>query len=846
MVYRLGEESEEVKPVLQETIAGSASGWTPPANRCLERGGRYAWSVRALGNDTQSEWSPPGLFEVVSGPSDADFEEAFAVVQRYLEARGGDSEAVQTGPEAATGESSASGEPAADVPGLPTPATTQLSVDGGVVATSFAGDGSALTDVVASDLVGAAVVSEAELDFDPVTQSEMGTHAGTADAHHTPTIDTDTVLNETEVETFVTNGPLDGTSFSNVTAVAGDSATGFFSEGQIEEARIAGELARDTEVSAQALCATLLPSEGRRYLDAGDGTVLDCKTKLLWLKDASCAELAGTDVDGRAIWSTAESAAALLADGTCGLTDGSSPGDWRQPTISELCSAGPIHQICPAANAPDSLVDSSVSGSPKVANTLGDAQWSEGDAFVGVQPSYYWAKTVAPDPINAWYTYLGDGDVGWASKAGSSLLVWPVRETSSLGFGVASQADLDTHTGDADGHREHATLEESAEIDADIAAHDTLPNVHHSPTVDTNTDTLAGLSCTDGQIAKWNDSLAQWECAQDQTTATATLEEELCRLYIQTGELPAPAFCDLEPVNGSVDITGQPVAQVAVNPVTDRVYVGGNYSLGSQPLKVIDATDKTSPAVVTTLTGAGATANPSTNRFYAKGGTGAGGGTILVYNGADNSLITSVPVGYCGGNFDIDVTTNLIYMTSQCGAGNDPLHVLNGATNTLAAGPLGSGGVVGSVKVNSTTGNAYVSRTGGTRVFGPSPGFAFITDLPGLYIRAVNPVTNRLYFYNGSALEVRSGVDHSLVTTIAGVTGAFGVNTARNRVYWSDPTAQLVRVIDGATDAVIGDISLGTGVTPGTGAVDSTKNRFYITGTVSGSTRLYVVTDTVP
>ena len=70
-------------------------------------------------------------------------------------------------------------------------------------------------------------------------------------------------------------------------------------------------------------------------------------------------------------------------------------------------------------------------------------------------------------------------------------------------------------------------------------------------------------------------------------------------------------------VVGSVDITGQPLGQVAVNPATDRVYVGGVYSLGGQPLTVIDASDETSPSVVTTVTGAGATVNP--NRVFLSG-----------------------------------------------------------------------------------------------------------------------------------------------------------------------------------------------------------------------------------
>lgn len=66
-----------------------------------------------------------------------------------------------------------------------------------------------------------------------------------------------------------------------------------------------------------------------------DGTIRDNETGLIWLKDASCSALLGTNPEGRADWDTANSAAADLADGTCGLTDGSEAGDWRLPAKEE-------------------------------------------------------------------------------------------------------------------------------------------------------------------------------------------------------------------------------------------------------------------------------------------------------------------------------------------------------------------------------------------------------------------------------------------------------------------------------------------------------------------------------
>ena len=42
-----------------------------------------------------------------------------------------------------------------------------------------------------------------------------------------------------------------------------------------------------------------------RFVDNLDGTVTDMLTGLIWLKDASCADLAGTNTNGEADWTSA-------------------------------------------------------------------------------------------------------------------------------------------------------------------------------------------------------------------------------------------------------------------------------------------------------------------------------------------------------------------------------------------------------------------------------------------------------------------------------------------------------------------------------------------------------------
>ena len=75
----------------------------------------------------------------------------------------------------------------------------------------------------------------------------------------------------------------------------------------------------------------------------------------------------------------------------------------------------------------------------------------------------------------------GDRTYTFPNSAGEVTLLGQDVSEAELDFDPATQAELTAHDAAADAHREHATLEESAEIDADIAAHAALANVHHTP-----------------------------------------------------------------------------------------------------------------------------------------------------------------------------------------------------------------------------------------------------------------------------------------------------------------------------------------------------------------------------
>ena len=131
-----------------------------------------------------------------------------------------------------------------------------------------------------------------------------------------------------------------------------------------------------------------------RWTDNGNGTVTDHLTGLIWLKNANCF--------GRRTWNNARVDCNGLSSGWCGLTDGSSAGDWRLPNLREL----------------ESHIDYDV---------VNPAIWVT-HPYVNVQSSYYWASTtlVGGFDDSAWVMYMYSGYDNAFPKS-NPYYVWPVR-----------------------------------------------------------------------------------------------------------------------------------------------------------------------------------------------------------------------------------------------------------------------------------------------------------------------------------------------------------------------------------------------------------------------------------
>lgn len=148
-----------------------------------------------------------------------------------------------------------------------------------------------------------------------------------------------------------------------------------------------------------------------RFVDCGNGTVTDTVSGMIWLKNAGCYP-ATTFTD-------ANNAATALHTGQCGLTDGSTAGDWRLPSVSEWTTI--VKASC-------FVQDSNL---PTIPDRLGTGCFGANNGWAtGVLADFYWTSTTdsSATPDNGSLADLlrgfsQNGDL----KTSPFYYVWPVR-----------------------------------------------------------------------------------------------------------------------------------------------------------------------------------------------------------------------------------------------------------------------------------------------------------------------------------------------------------------------------------------------------------------------------------
>ncbi|MEO5377380.1 MAG: DUF1566 domain-containing protein [Magnetococcus sp. DMHC-6] len=136
------------------------------------------------------------------------------------------------------------------------------------------------------------------------------------------------------------------------------------------------------------------------FCDNGNGTVTHAETGLVLLANANCFDVL--------MWDDAVSSVASLADGMCGLTDGSTAGEWRMPNSTQIkgflqdIDGGELEVLYQASLDP---------------------------IFTNMQPAYYWSGTTnINSPKEAWNIFLGNGYIRYFAKSFETY-VWPIRNS---------------------------------------------------------------------------------------------------------------------------------------------------------------------------------------------------------------------------------------------------------------------------------------------------------------------------------------------------------------------------------------------------------------------------------
>ncbi len=279
-------------------------------------------------------------------------------------------------------------------------------------------------------------------------------------------------------------------------------------------------------------------------------------------------------------------------------------------------------------------------------------------------------------------------------------------------------------------------------------------------------------------------------------------------------------------------ITGQ--VAVAVNPLTNKIYFVDGYNY----LTVVDGSSDTVTATVTVgLDPVAVAVNPATNMIYVANQNGS---TVSVIDGTSNTVTHTINLtggpntlqGFVPLSLYVNPVTNKIYVTCQSA---DML--IDGQTNNVAqlayTGGLVSGGPIG---VNPVTNTIYALIGGNSTVLvmdqstnPPTLTTTVSSNLLAPLDVALNPVTNTAYVLNTLIDDVTAIDGTSYATTLVKDTNANGpiavtVNPTTNQIYVANSRSGNVTVINGTTYGT----TLAVGSNPVAIAANPVTNTVYV------------------
>ena len=214
---------------------------------------------------------------------------------------------------------------------------------------------------------------------------------------------------------------------------------------------------------------------------------------------------------------------------------------------------------------------------------------------------------------------------------------------------------------------------------------------------------------------------------------------------------------------------------VAVNPVTNKIYVSNNLS---DNVTVIDGDTNATTSVPVGAEPAAIAINSVTNKIYVM----CDPGTVVVIDGATNAT-TSISAGSLPFRAAVNTLTNQIYVTDFNGTN---VTVIDGATNNTSTLAVGIGTI--DAVADPVTNRIYITgvdTSNMTEIDGASNNISSVAiagSVAPMNI-ALNPVTGSIYMSNESTSNVTVLTEQqvhpvALTTTITPIAGNFTITTA--------------------------------------------------------------------
>src|SRR5260370_5560240 len=114
-------------------------------------------------------------------------------------------------------------------------------------------------------------------------------------------------------------------------------------------------------------------------------------------------------------------------------------------------------------------------------------------------------------------------------------------------------------------------------------------------------------------------------------------------------------------------------SHVAVSEVRNKVYASGGASSGEDVVVI----DGITFATTNVGSGSGGNVDDKSDRYWAATVFGA---SVIVRNGATNSVVATVPLSDCPIGATYDFYNNRVWASAQCGGGNDHIFRLHTST----------------------------------------------------------------------------------------------------------------------------------------------------------------------